>query len=392
MRVLVNGLSMLGAKAGIGHYAAEVVRCLRAKLGESQVVVHQPAPSARTGFARVREWLEQPSRLGQPILWRQWTLGGLLWLKGLARAGVDAVTPKKDWSEYDLYHEPNFLPLPIDLPTVVTVHDLSVLEHPEWHPAARLAEYEKRFASGLERARHLVTVSEHARQEIVRLLGADPSRVTVTYNGVRELFRPLPAEAVRERLKTLGLPTRYLLHVGTIEPRKNLLMLMKAYCTLPASVRASCPLVLAGGWGWRCEAERSYLQGTARHKGVIHAGYLAEEDLGALYNGARALVFPTHYEGFGMPAAEMLACGGAVLASTAGAVAEVLGGKGHLTEPQDESGWREAMQRVIEDDEWRESLCVGGVERAATYTWDRCAEETLAGYAKALRPVMRRAA
>ena len=209
--------------------------------------------------------------------------------------------------------------------------------------------------------------------------------MTVTYNGVRELFRPLPAEAVRERLKTLGLPTRYLLHVGTIEPRKNLLMLMKAYCTLPASVRASCPLVLAGGWGWRCEAERSYLQGTARHKGVIHAGYLAEEDLGALYNGARALVFPTHYEGFGMPAAEMLACGGAVLASTAGAVAEVLGGKGHLTEPQDESGWREAMQRVIEDDEWRESLCVGGVERAKRFTWDRCAEGTLKAYEVALR-------
>ncbi|MBY0232472.1 MAG: glycosyltransferase family 4 protein, partial [Gemmataceae bacterium] len=277
-------------------------------------------------------------------------------------------------------------------PTVVTVHDLSVLLHPEWHPADRVADFAAAFPRAIERADHVVAISETGRQEIIRTLGIAAHRVTRTYMGARPAFVPLGRQAVAERLKALGLPPRYLLHVGTVEPRKNLMALMRAYGDLPAGVRERCPLVLVGGWGWKSADVRAYLEGTARSRGVIHAGYVAEEDVAAVYNGARALVFPTRYEGFGMPTVEMMACGGAVIASTAGAVAEVAAGQAHLIDPDDLEGWRDAMRRVIEDDDWRAGLCAGGVERAARFTWERCAEDTEKAYRAALGQDARKAA
>jgi alpha-1,3-rhamnosyl/mannosyltransferase len=293
---------------------------------------------------------------------------------------------------FDLYHEPNFIPLRSDLPTIITVHDLSVLLHPEWHPADRVHDWERRFREGLRQAAHVLTVSDHVRREIIHHLGIPPERVTRTYNGSRPHFRPLPGEEVQARLRQLGLPPRYLLHVGTIEPRKNLLMLMRAYCDLPASVRESCPLVLVGGWGWNSADVRQFLDAEGKRCGVIHPGYVAEADLPAVYNGARALVFPTRYEGFGMPTVEMFACGGAVIASTAGAVAEVVAGHGHLIDPDDLEGWRDAMRRVITDDGWRSTLTRGGVELAAAFTWEASAAGTMAAYRAAAGVRHRRAA
>src|SRR5262249_21125359 len=123
------------------------------------------------------------------------------------------------------------------------------------------------------------------------------------------------------------------------EPRKNILMLLKVYCSLPAEVRERCPLLLVGGWGWNTAELAEYFQSEARQRGVLHLGYLPEGDLNAVYNGARALVFPTFYEGLGLPPLEMMACGGAVLGSTAGALVETIGGRAHLLDPHDVDGW-----------------------------------------------------
>jgi alpha-1,3-rhamnosyl/mannosyltransferase len=218
------------------------------------------------------------------------------------------------------------------------------------------------------------------RQEIIRTLNVPPERVTRVYNGVRPWLRPMTADEARPVLRRLELPPRYLLCLGTIEPRKNVLMLLRAYCDLPAPLRQRCPLVLAGGWGWKAEEVAEFFHDQARHQGVLHLGYVPENDLGALYNGARALVYPSLYEGFGLPPVEMLACGGAVLASTAAAVAEVAGGQAHLIEPHDVAGWRDGMRRVIEDDGWHAQLCRGAVEHARPFTWDACARDTLRIY------------
>jgi alpha-1,3-rhamnosyl/mannosyltransferase len=181
-------------------------------------------------------------------------------------------------------------------------------------------------------------------------------------------------------LRKLGLPPRYLLYLGTIEPRKNLLLLLRAYCSLAQSLRERWPLLLVGSWGWNTADVADFFLREARHRGVRHVGYVAEEHLAAVYGGARALVYPSLYEGFGLPPVEMMACGGAVLASTAAALVETVGGRAHLTDPADLDGWRAALARVLTDDDWLRELRRGAVDVARPYTWDRCAADTLRVY------------
>jgi alpha-1,3-rhamnosyl/mannosyltransferase len=281
---------------------------------------------------------------------------------------------------YDLYHEPNFIPLPCEQPTIATLHDLSVVLHPEWHPADRAAYFEAHFHHSLTRCIHFLAISEFGRQEMIRNLGIPPDRITRTYMGIRPGLGPLSADRTARLLRELELPPRYLLYLGTIEPRKNILVLLRAYCALPERLRSRWPLLLVGSWGWNTLAVADYLHREARHRGVIHRGYVPEEQLAAIYNGARALVYPSLYEGFGLPPVEMMACGGAVLASTAGAVVETVGSMAHLIDPHDTAGWRDAMMRVLEEDDWCQSLRTGVMAVARPFTWDRCAAETLRVY------------
>ncbi|HEX5273392.1 MAG TPA: glycosyltransferase family 1 protein [Gemmataceae bacterium] len=371
MRVVVNELATLGRRTGVGHTTAELVRALR-RLMPPGTLTGFPDPLVRRarqawGWLRAR----RAGKGGSP--------GGALHNGGRSamRHYFRAVCRLR---RFDLYHEPNFLPLPCDLPTVATLHDLSVLLHPEWHPAERVAAYERDFRDGLARTRHVITVSEFARQEIIRVLGVPPGRVTRVYNGVSAAFSPRPADEVAAGLRRLGLPPEYFLYVGTLEPRKNLLTLVRAYCALPDAVRRRFPLLLAGGWGWRAESLADYLKSVGEARGVRHVGYVADGDLPVLYNGARALAFPSLYEGFGLPPLEMLACGGAVLASTAGAVAETAGAAAHLTDPHDEPGWRDALLRVATDDDWWHELRRGATSAARPFTWERSAADTLGVY------------
>jgi O-antigen biosynthesis alpha-1,3-rhamnosyltransferase len=156
--------------------------------------------------------------------------------------------------------------------------------------------------------------------------------------------------------------------------------LLRAYCALPEELRTRWPLLLVGSWGWNTVAVADYLHREARHRGVLHRGYVDEQHLAAIYNGARALVYPSLYEGFGLPPLEMMACGGAVLASTAGALVETVGSRAHLIDPYDLDGWRAAMLRVVEDETWWHDLRTGVMAVARPYTWDRCAADTLRVY------------
>jgi glycosyltransferase involved in cell wall biosynthesis len=389
MRVLVNGLAAAGARTGIGHYTSELLRCLRAEPGPHTIGAFPPPwlAAARRWIGPVcRSRLEAPESTpaGNKPAARSWKSNLLSKLRSTGEvliAGRFRAACRR--GRYDLYHEPNVIPLPADLPTVTTVHDLSVLLHPEWHPSDRVVHYEKHFAAGVARSVHVLTVSEFARREIVGTLGLPPERVSVTYNGIRPNLLPLTRDEVRAGLRALGLPPRYLLFIGTLEPRKNVLMLLRAYCSLPGWLRERYPLLLVGSKGWNSSDIHELLDREGRHKGVIHRGYLADEYLATLYNGARALLFPSWYEGFGLPPVEMLACGGAVLASTAGAVAEVVGRQAHLIDPADGDGWRRAMMRVATDEDWWQDLRRGATEAARPFTWERCAAETLAVYERA---------
>ena len=399
MRVIVNQIAGLGQKTGIGHYTTELLRCLREQ-ADGDVIDDYPRGWLRRAgktFKRARPYLEPSASANAHGLasakatglapWLARRRGLWLWrLRHWGRAWAayrfrNICAPDR----YDLYHEPNFIPFPCDCPTVTTIHDLSVLLHPEWHPADRVAYFEKNFRRGLFQAVHFLAISEFGRQEIIRTLNIPPDRVTRTYMGIRRGLGPLPSAQVKPVLDRLGLPPRYLLYLGTIEPRKNILRLMKAYCALAPSMRSKWPLLLVGGWGWNTSEDRRYFHEVARHRGVIHLGYVKDRYLAAVYNGARALVYPSLYEGFGLPPLEMMACGGAVIASTAGALVETIGGKAHLLHPEDQEAWTQAMKRIIEDEKWWESLCHDAAKTAEPFTWERCAADTLKVYRKVLR-------
>ncbi len=240
MRVLLNGMASVGARTGIGHYTGELLRRLREQAGPESVDFFPPP------------WLATIRRFGG-----RWSMGGgggtrraspgvlsrcRARLATAGRAAFNGLVANRFQAAcrsggYDLYHEPNVVPFESNLPTVTTVHDLSVLLHPQWHPAHRVAWYEKYFAAGIARSQLVLTVSEFARREIIETLGLSPDRVIRTYNGIRPNLGPLPGDEVQTGLRALGLPPRYLLLLGTLEPRKNIPMLLRAYGSLPAWLR-----------------------------------------------------------------------------------------------------------------------------------------------------------
>jgi alpha-1,3-rhamnosyl/mannosyltransferase len=378
MRVLLNGVSTLRAKTGVGHTTANLHRALcdaatgddtfwlypgRAIAQAAGRFVGRPGGGAKGGgSSRLKSAVKEAAKAAYR-----------LHLRAAAR-----------WSGFDLYHEPNFVPVRTHLPTVVTVHDLSVVLHPEWHPADRVAFHAKHFEAGLRQADHVVVVSESVRRELIAEMGFPGSRVTAVLNGIGDDYRPQPPGAVAALRSRLALPARYFLAVGTIEPRKNLLTLLRAFCDLPAPLREGCPLLLAGGWGWKSDAERAYFESEAKAKGVRHLGYVADADLPGLYAGAAALAYPSFYEGFGLPPVEMLATGGGVLASTAAAVREVVGGHARLIDPHDLAGWRDALRDVAADPAALDATRRGGIAHARRFTWAAAAGRTLGVYRSVL--------
>ena len=391
MRILVNDLAATGAKTGIGHYTAQLLRCMRAQAPGDAIESYPGRWLGKMRFLgrRLRAGVrgESGKKPGEGVKPPAATPADG-WRAACARQSRSLIrtllahgfTWRSRLAHFDLYHEPNNIPLPSDIPTVATLLDLSVLLHPQWHPAYRVAEYEARFRKGLSQCRHFLAISEFARQELIQTLGLRAEQVTRTYMGVRPGMAPMAAADVQPVLHHLGLPPKYFLYLGTIEPRKNLMTLLRAYIRLPAAVRERYPLVLAGGWGWNSADVAAFLDAEARHQGVVYTGYVPEEHLAAVLNGARALVYPSFYEGFGLPPVEMMACGGAVLCSTAGALVETVGARAHLVEALDEDGWRAGLLRAAVDDEWIAELRRGTVETARAFTWERCAEDTLAVY------------
>lgn len=390
MRVILNGVSALKPKTGVGHTTVNLHRAL-ADLGTRDRFWLYPgdmvSTAVRRGLRRRNPPTPFPKREGGATQGRSF-LPSLLrggaavrFAKAAYRAHLRAAAR---WGGFDLYHEPNFVPVRTHLPTVVTVHDLSVLLYPGWHPADRVALHERHFRRGVASADHVVVVSESVRREAIDALGLPPDRVTAIHNGIGEQFRPQPPQAVEAVRRKLGLPPRYLLAVGTIEPRKNVGLLLRAFCDLPADLRAACPLVLAGGWGWKSDPERERFEAEARHRGVMHLGYVDDVDLPGLYAGAAALFYPSFYEGFGLPPVEMLACGGAVVASTAAAVREVVGGHALLLDPHDFDGWRDAMRRVIAEPGSLDAFRRGGIAHAGGFTWAEAARRTLGVYQRVL--------
>lgn len=287
--------------------------------------------------------------------------------------------------DFDLYHEPNFFPFRTRLPTVITVHDVSPLRLPQTHLGASVRYFRRELPAAVRRAQVILVDSEFVRGEMLDYFPEAADKLTTVLLGVDARFHPRTPEACASVLTGYGLIFgRYFLVVGTLEPRKNLSVAVRAYSRLPESVRADRPLVIAGVKGWlNAELERALAQLASRDQ-VRVLGYVPQASLPALHAGAAMFLYPSIYEGFGLPPLEAMASGVPVIASNRTSLPEVVGDAGLLLEPADVDAWTQAMHALVEDHALAARLSEAGRIRAGRFTWERCAAETVRVYQRLL--------
>lgn len=351
--------------SGIGRYTWELA---------SRLPAHADVES--TKFYRNGGWVQDATTLlvtDKPQHRRGWSTLLPKWLdKPRVRRG-------------EVFHGPNyFLPAFVE-GGVATIHDLSVFRYPETHPAERLAHFEKEFSQSLKRAAHLITDTETVRQEVIKFCHWPAAKITAVPLGVSPAFAPRTPESIAAVLSVHGLlPGAYSLCVSTIEPRKKIDRLLAAYASLSANIRRRYPLVLIGGQGWLSDALHDEID-KARQQGWLHyLGFVSEPELAALYAGARGFVFPSIYEGFGLPVIEAMASGVPVVTSNRSCLPEVSQGAALLVDPDDVDALGEAIQRCLEDERWRASAIEAGLRVTASVMWERCVKETVDIYERVL--------
>jgi len=293
--------------------------------------------------------------------------------------------------EADIFWAPNphFISLSDGMPFVLTMHDLSFERYPEFFsPKQRLWHKAVDPKALCRRARKILAVSTHTKRDIVDLYGIDPDRIVVTHEGCDERYRREPSpESIEEVRTRLALPKHFILHVGTLEPRKNHLGLLAAFDLLKKDAKFSdLHLVMAGPPGWSNAGIRRAIASSPNRDRIRTLGFIGESDKPALYRLAHAFVFPSFYEGFGLPPLEAMASGTPTIASFAASLGEIVGDAGLLVDPYRPAEIADAIASVLESPSLRAELSARGRERAKRFTWEACAEET----AEAFREVLGR--
>jgi len=283
---------------------------------------------------------------------------------------------------HDTYHFPPFL-VPLPYARVMSIADLTPMLM-DTHRLKNKLAHRLLLPALARRADHIVTISEHTRRDVIATLGIAPEKVSATPLAADEHLRPVADPERLNRARTAyRLPARYFLHVGTLEPRKNLTRLVEAFARTAASV-GDVSLVVAGARGWGDEDLGAQAKRLAVETRVVFIGRVAEEDLAALYSGAVSLVYPSLYEGFGLPPLEAMQCGCPVITSNVSSLPEVVGNAAILVDPLSVEEIAAAMTEVASRPGLSAKMAVQGISQAARFTWSRCAELTLAAYDKAL--------
>jgi glycosyltransferase involved in cell wall biosynthesis len=287
----------------------------------------------------------------------------------------------------EVFHASDQLPfVPPGAAVVLTIHDLTTRRFPEMHVAENAALHATKERFARDRADRIIAVSEATRRDIVSELGIPPERISVVYEAADARFRPHTPEETQTTLERYSLThNRYILSVGTLEPRKNYVRLIEAYAMLRARYAPAehlPPLIIVGGNGWKYDAILAAPEQTGVAGFVRFLGRVPDDDLPALIAGSRVFVYPSLYEGFGLPPLEALACGVSVVVSRAASLPEVVGDAGLYCDPHDPHDIARQIAALLEDNDLTLRLRHAGVTRARQFSWERAARETLAVYAQ----------
>lgn len=379
MHVILNVDAITPPLTGIGRYALELVRGFR----------DHPEIDDIKYFSAYR-WMKQPdteqtanrllavARKHLPM--KKHALSGYFWLR--QRLFNHHVSGR--FGSY-LLHSPNYILMRHSGPTVATIHDFSWVHFPEFHPKERIALMQREMPRTFAEGTRFITDSEFVKQEAIKIAGVPAEKIRVVPLGVDPAFRPMPQAECETTLQRYGLAGKsYLLAVATIEPRKNLARLLRAYASLPGDVRARYPLVLVGVRGWHASAMEKMMAPMTAAGELIPLGYVAEADLPALYACAHAFAFVSLHEGFGLPLLEAMACGIPTVTSNVSSLPEVSGDAAWLVDPTDEEQIRDGLLRSLQDDKWRSMSRQEGLARARQFTWTQCVAGTLEAYKEAM--------
>lgn len=375
MRVGVDYTAAAWQGAGIGRYTRELVRAAVA-LGDSvryrlfYAARGMPPDSPYLADLR-RLCAEFPHVQARPIGLSPRLLT-ILWQRLRLPLPVELFT-----GPIDLLHAPDFVLPPTRARTLLTVHDLTFLVRPECFEAPLQRYLARTVPRSLRRADLVLVDSQATADDLARLLGVAPARIALVYPGVAPQFRPLPAAVTAPVRERLGLPAEFLLFVGTLEPRKNLVRLLEAFSTLPPPLQ----LVIAGRKGWLYHEIFATVERLGVQSRVRLLDFVADADLPALYNLAQAFVYPSLYEGFGLPVLEALACGTPVVTTAVASLPEVAGTAAVLTDPLDSAAIAAAIRQALAAAEGLQQL---GPLQAARFTWEQSARALLACYERAL--------
>ncbi len=372
LRIGLDCTSAIHQRAGIARYTRGVVGALARLGGEHEFLLVVVGGEAGDGFAM--DLGENFSTRQLPLSPRLWTV---MWHRLRVPLPMDLFI-----GSVDVFHSPDYVLPPIRRgKTVVTIHDLSFLRYPEGaEPSLRryLSSAVPRVA---KEADVVVADSESTRRDVIDLLGVPPTRVEVVYPGVDEGFRPIDDPEALSKVKELyQLSGPFLLTVGTLEPRKNLIALLDAYAALRGENAFEHKLVIAGGEGWRYEGIFQRVTELSLEGDVSFLKYVPEQHLPALYCLADALVFPSVYEGFGLPPLEAMACGTPVVASNSSSLPEVIGEAGLMVPADDRDALAEAIRGLLEDSRLRAELVERGLARARKFPWLKTGQDLLTIY------------
>jgi alpha-1,3-rhamnosyl/mannosyltransferase len=377
LSVVINAVPLLSPLTGLGQYVRNLSEalvdlhqadlCFFYGFGWNQQIWSEglPAPANRIKLT-VRKHLPYSYELSR-------------WLQQMKFSqGLGKYKPQ-------LYHEPSFLSYDFDGPTVLSVHDLSWIRFPEAHPVERVRAMNKLFEPSLARADRIITDTEFGKQELIEVFGVESSKIHPIHLAAESMFKPLSSAETNDVLASKGLAHRnYWLAVGTIEPRKNLQLVLDAFSALAPATRKNTPLVIVGMVGWNVGDLLPKLQVMEQSGELVQLGYLTRSDLAVVVAGAKALVFPSVYEGFGLPLVEAMQCGVPVLASNTSCLPEVVGSAGLLFDSSDVDELKSLMLLVLENTELIDSLSARGLYRAKDFGWHKTAQQTMDVYRLAL--------